>query len=442
MSELIRKENEDFLEYADRLIQNRKEYDLDKTEVYELLYHEQVSSDHARKCLTNLEKTIEQSKIFMTDKEIHEEFNDKDLSKNYKSKIELNTDGSQTSDKLLKMAEEDAKNPEYLLKAHGYDVNVWELISARNNIWNVYSKKDGINTLYSSKIVARPKTVLFNEKWIQDTIKELDFSAKIKSYKYDINQSSKTIEINFADVHIGKFVQELVSNGVYDADIAINRYKNAIDEALSRISIFNVKEFIFPVGQDYINFDNFEGSTTKGTRQDMNEFYESVYKKAYRCLIDTIEKLRSIAPVRIIYVKGNHDSLSTFTMCYSLYELYNFNNIKDVTVDYSTLQRKYIKIGNTTLGLGHGEEEKSRITDCMQTDVPELWNNKYRYFHLSHLHSEKCKEIGGVVYRWLGSLSENCKWTYKSGYVGAQKKGHVFIYDDEDGLYGEFYINV
>ena len=32
-----------------------------------------------------------------------------------------------------------------------------------------------------------------------------------------------------SDVHIGKFVQELISNGVYNADIAVNRYRNAIN---------------------------------------------------------------------------------------------------------------------------------------------------------------------------------------------------------------------
>ena len=436
--EYKRLENENFLDYSERLLNNRQEYDLDKVEIYELLYGEQVSADHARKCLTNLERTIEENKKY----KIHKEFNDKDFDNNYKSKIELNENGTQTSDKLIKMDEEDAKDVEFLLKAHGYNIFAWELVSARNNIWNIYSKQDGVQVLYSSKVVVKPKITKFNIEWVKEVIKDINFSNNIKNYKYNINESSKTIEINFADVHIGKFVQELVSNGDYNADIAVDRFKNAINESLKRIQIYNVKEFIFPVGQDYINFDGFEGSTTKGTRQDMNEFYESVYKKAYKCLIETVEKLRAIAPVKIIYVKGNHDSLSTFTMCYSLYELYNFNNITNVTVDYSTLQRKYIKIGNSTLGLGHGEEEKTRITECMQTDVPELWNNKYRYFHLSHLHSEKCKEIGGVVYRWLGSLSENCKWTYKSGFVGAQKKGHVFIYDDIEGLYGEFYINV
>lgn len=440
-----KQKNESFLEYAKRLVLNRKEYDLDKTEVYELLLGNQVSSDHARKILAGFEGLFNKSDEYI--EEIHRDLNDKDFEQkigNYKNKIEHNSDGTQSSDKLIEMAEEDAKDINFLLKAHGYEVNAWELVSARNNIWNVYSKKDGICTLYSSKIVVRPKKILFDEKWIKDVIKEINFSKNIKKHNYsNISESSKTIEINFPDVHIGKFVQELVSNGVYDADIAVDRYRNAIDEALSRISVYNVKKIIYPLGQDFINFDHFEGITTKGTRQDMNEFYESVYKKAYECLLETVEKLRVISPVQIIYVKGNHDSLSTFTMCYSLYELYKFNNISNVTVDYSTLQRKYIKIGNTTLGLGHGEKEKNKIKECMQVDVPELWNNKYRYFHLSHFHSERAtNEIGGVIYKWLGSMSENCKWTYESGYVGAQKKGHVFVYDDESGLYGEFYINI
>lgn len=445
-----RKENESFLEYTERLIKNRKEYDLDKAEVYELILGEQASSDHSRKSLTAIYKflnRLEEDGMSNDIKEIHKELNDKDLEQkigSYKNKIEHNADGTQSSDRLIKMAEEDAKDAEFLLKAHGYNVESWELVSARNNIWNVYSKKDGISELYSSKIVVKPKKILFNEQWIKNVIDKIDFSKRIKKYEYNnIDKTSKTVEINFPDVHIGKFVQELISNGVYNADIAVNRYRNAINEALNRISVYNVKKFIYPLGQDYINFDHLEGTTTKGTRQDMNEFYESVYKKAYKCLLETVEKLRSIAPVHIIYVKGNHDSLSTFTMCYSLSELYEFNNISDVTVDYSTLQRKYIKIGNTTLGLGHGEKEKNKIKECMQVDVPELWNNKYRYFHLSHFHSERAtNEIGGVVYKWLGSMSENCKWTYESGYVGAQKKGHVFVYDDEKGLWAEFFINI
>jgi hypothetical protein len=424
-------------------IENRKEMgsEYPHEKLFEEIYDVSLSQTEARKELRGIENHLNAKKeLFYSKEDLN--LDDESSKLKYKESIEIHSDGKQVSDKLIQMNEEQSKDIEYVLKAHGYDVNKWEIVSAKNNIWNVYSKQDGIQTLYSSKVTVKPKICLFDIDWIRDVIRGMDFSKNIKRHTYNIDESSKTVEINFPDVHIGKFVQELVSNGVYDADIAINRFRKSINRALERVSLYNVKKFIFIIGQDFMNFDNFQGTTTKGTTQDMNEFYESVYKKAYQCLLETIEKLRAISPVHIIYVKGNHDSLSTFSMCYSLSELYKFNNIEDVTVDYSTLQRKYIKIGNTTLGFGHGEKERNRITDCMQSDVPALWNNKYRYFHLSHLHSEKCKEIGGVIYRWLGSLSENCKWTYESGYVGAQKKGHVFVYDDEEGLYGEFYINI
>ena len=55
------KENENFLQYAKRLIEKRKsgEYDIDKAEVYELLTGEQVGGDHARKVLCFLEKILD-----------------------------------------------------------------------------------------------------------------------------------------------------------------------------------------------------------------------------------------------------------------------------------------------------------------------------------------------------------------------------------------------
>ena len=440
--DLTRKPSESFLDYADRLITERdnKILDIDNAEIYELLFNEQVSSDHARKCLYGIRKTLEQYKLEPKSVQVDEE-NELEEELKKKSSVEICNDGSYKSEKLLRMSEEESKDVKYLLKAHGFDSKCWELVSARNNIWNVYSKIDKVQTLYSSKIVVKPKATIFDEEWIERTISNINFKADFKSYTYEFLDKAKTVEINFADVHIGKYIDAIITGGNYNADIAIEIFKKAIEESIFRLQPYFIKQFIFIVGQDYINFDHFEGSTTKGTRQDMNEFFEIVYEKAYECLIWTIEKLRVIAPVKVVYVKGNHDALTTYTMCSGLHKLYSFNNVKDVDIDFSTKQRKYIEIGDTVLGLGHGEKEKNRITNCMQTDVPELWNKKYRYFHLSHFHSEKVKETGGVLYRWLGSLSENCKWTWENGFVGAQKKGHVFIYEDVGGLYGEFYIS-
>ena len=67
-----------------------------------------------------------------------------DTTQNYRTEIAINKDGSFLSNKLITMSEDDLKNPESLLKAHGFDVREWELVSAKNNAWNAYSKQDGI----------------------------------------------------------------------------------------------------------------------------------------------------------------------------------------------------------------------------------------------------------------------------------------------------------
>ncbi len=53
-------EGENWFEYAERLIENRKSgvYDLDKAEVYQLLTGETVSADHSRKMLCLMEKLL------------------------------------------------------------------------------------------------------------------------------------------------------------------------------------------------------------------------------------------------------------------------------------------------------------------------------------------------------------------------------------------------
>ena len=91
----------------------------------------------------------------------------------HNSTIELNKDGTQTSTRLIEMAEEDAKDVNFLLRAHGYDVGMWEITSARNNIWQVYSKKDKVQTLYSSRIVVKPRSA-FSLEEVKEELAELE----------------------------------------------------------------------------------------------------------------------------------------------------------------------------------------------------------------------------------------------------------------------------
>lgn len=368
-----------------------------------------------------------------SDKKIHKDLNDKDFENNYKNTIEINKDGSQTSDKLLQMSEEESKDVNFLLKSHGYDIFSWELISARNNIWNVYSKKDGVQTLYSSKIVVKPKITKFDVEWVKEVLEDLNIESHIVEQR-PYNVCGKTLEINLADVHIDKLCCIDETRNEYSTEIGIQRLWQVIFDIIEKTNYFKIKKIIFPFGQDICNIDNMFKTTTKGTPQDTDVKYDVMYKTLLKNIIQIIHKLSDVAPVEVIYVGGNHDKLTSFTMTEAMY--WHFFNNDNVEVDSIFNNRKYRLIGKNLLGLAHGDDEKKNIVYCMQNDVPELWGKaKYREFHLSHFHKEKMTdEQNGIIFRWISAICGNDAWTHNSGYVGSQKKAQSFIWDDNFGL--------
>ena len=394
--------------------------------------------------MTNLQMTIDEYNKSNIDKQICDSniINitfipstnlEKELTKNYKETVEINKDGTQSSDKLIIMNQEEAKDVNFLLEKHGFSNLVWELVSCRNNIWNVANKQDGILTLYSSKIVVKPRITKFNPKWVKEVLENLDLDSPVIDTK-PYNITGKTLEINLADVHIDKLCNIDETRNEYSTEIGIQRLWQVINDIIEKVKYYNIKKILIPFGQDISNIDNMFNTTTKGTSQDTDVKYDVLYKILLKNIIQIIHKLSEIAPVDIIYVGGNHDKLTSFTMTEAMY--WHFLNNDNVEVDSIFNNRKYRLIGGNLLGFAHGADEKRNIIYCMQNDVPELWGkSKYREFHLSHFHKEKMiDEQNGIIFRWISAICGNDAWTYNNGYVGSQKKAQAFIWDDEKGL--------
>ena len=70
------------------------------------------------------------------------------MKNKFGSESTINKDGTLSSNKLIEMNESDSKNTDYLLKAHGFDFDEWEIVSARNTIRQAISSQNGIVTLY------------------------------------------------------------------------------------------------------------------------------------------------------------------------------------------------------------------------------------------------------------------------------------------------------
>jgi hypothetical protein len=399
---------------------------LDNVEIYELLFDEQVSSDHARKILTAVQKLAEiaQGESLINDAA------SVNIEVNKKTELEINSDGSHRSTRLIEMSEEQSKDPEYLLQAHGYSIDSWELVSARNNIWNVYSKQDGIQVLYSSKITVKPKQTTFDPQWVADVLKNLELDSPKIKLKSTYNMNDKTLETNLADVHINKLCHIDETRNEYSMDEGIHRLWCVVEDIITKTKHYQIKKILFPFGQDMCNIDNIFNTTTKGTPQDVNVKYDVMYKALLENIIKIIHRLTDIAPVEVIYVGGNHDKLTSYTMTEAMY--WHFLNNDNVEVDAVFNNRKYRLIGNTLLGFAHGADEKTNIIYCMQNDVPELWAKaKYREYHLSHYHKEmRIDEKNGIIIRYISSISGNDAWTHNRGFVGSQRKAQAFVWGD------------
>lgn len=357
----------------------------------------------------------------------------KDAQKKFNYETSMNKDGTYSSNKLLVMNENESKDADYILKAHGFDSRCWKIISARNNIRQVISKQDGVITLYASFITVKPIVDLTIEQ-IEDFYKEL--ATKYPSPKVEKRifvDNGFMLEIPIQDTHFGKFSLSEDVSEPYNFNLAKERFGYVIDDVIEQVKHFDIEKIIFPIGSDFFHIDNFNYTTTAGTNQNTDLSPQLIFKYGLECLIENIIKLSYIAPVEIFCVNGNHDYLSSYHAICSL-QCY-FHNNENVTVNTDTKPRKYIEYGNNLIGFTHGDKEGKRIEGLMQVEAREAWGRtKFHEIHMGHLHSEQTREINGIIIRNLSSFTGTDNWHNRQGYVGALKKCESFLWDKENGL--------
>ena len=351
------------------------------------------------------------------------------------STIELNKDGTQTSTRLIEMAEEDAKDVNFLLKAHGYDIGTWELVSARNNIWQIYSKKDKVQTLYSSRIMVKPRSVISLEE-VKKVFAEMDREFKPVAHKptrYD--KDGKMLELNLADLHLGKLAWIGDAGENYDYKIARDRFFYVINDVLTRTTHYKFSKILFIFSNDYFHFDHTNALTSAGTQMDADLRWAKLYKIGTDMLIKGIDLLSQHAPVETFYIGSNHDKMTSYyAVCHLAAWFRDNENIK---VDTNAMARKYVEFGNNLIGFTHGNtERKNRIGKLMPIEAREAWGRTlYHEVHAAHFHSEQAvKEENGIIVRHISSPTGTDNWHYEKGFVGAVKKTQSFIWDKEMGL--------
>lgn len=353
---------------------------------------------------------------------------------NYRTEISINKDGSYLSNKLVVLSEDDLKNPDSLLKAHGFDIKEWELVSAKNNAWNVYSKKDGIKELYSSKIVIKPRTEELDYNKINEWFDKLDRKYSLPNIETsdDYLKGDKCLLIDIADLHLNLQATMFSTGNEYNCDIAEKLFFHVINDVISRTSKYQFNSIIFCVGGDMLNGDNLSGATTKGTPQDSDLLYFDAVERLYSMTIKAIDILKEKAPVQVVYVSGNHDKLSGYKLTKYIEAWFRMDS--RVSVDYSPLPRKYVKFGRTLFVFAHDGNVKT-LPRLIADEAREYWSKiDTTEVFLQHLHTEQVltEEYNMRIQR-LPTISAKSNWTVDKGF-GSKRQCKTFIFDKSDGL--------
>ena len=245
--------------------------------------------------------------------------------------------------------------------------------------------------------------------------------------------------INPADVHIGKYANELETKQQYNCEIAVNRVLEGVRGLIHKAKGFTIEKVLFCIGNDILHIDNVYSTTTKGTYQDTDGKWWEHYEIALMLYVRCVEMLREIAPVDIVHSMSNHDYQSGFHLAHTLKSW--FRNATDVTFDISVAHRKYYKYGNNLLGLEHGDGAKmDNLPLLMAQENPLLWSKTtHRYWYLHHLHHKikykwrDAKDFIGVTVEYMRSPSGTDSWHNRKGFCGVQKAVEGFIHERNSG---------
>ena len=190
-----------------------------------------------------------------------------------------------------------------------------------------------------------------------------------------------------------------------------------------------------------MNSEGMRMSTTKGTPQQDNAGWKDTFTGYWKLMVKAINYLKSIAPVHVIVISGNHD----FERMFYAGDVISgwFRNDLNIIVDNNYNARKYYEYGENMIMFTHGDKEKpADMPLIMATEQPEMFaRTSNREVHCGHIHKEMVNEYRGIKVRFIPSICPNDEWHKQMGYE-AKRTGQAYIWNKFRGLEGYLQTNV
>jgi hypothetical protein len=328
-----------------------------------------------------------------------------------------------------------------LLEACEVDTDVWECYRFVANKWEMGYKDPASNAkqipLFQVKAWFRKKIALSNAIAELAALRE-DMKAKAPKRPAVMPAGSVMLELSIPDLHLGKLAWAKETGWEdYDSPIAQRCFDEALENLLARTAAHRLSEIVLVFGNDLLNSDNRNHTTTRGTPQTSTDTrYQKTFRDARIMCANAIDRCRKIAPVRAVLVSGNHDELSVWHLGDSLE--CQFANTGGVVIDNAPTMRKYYKHGAVGIMWAHGDKGKhSNYPLLFARERNDIWGStRIQEVHLGHLHQTRVQEFNGVRVRILPSLCAADAWHSEMGFVGAVRGAEAFVWHPEEGLIG------
>jgi hypothetical protein len=325
-----------------------------------------------------------------------------------------------------------SKSLESTIKACNVDTTKWDI-----DHFSIEENSKG----YNFKLYLKKKHPSLHD--LKDLAKELaSYGSSSSNVKYKNKENGMLLEFAPFDLHWGKLAWAEEAGDDYDMKEACSALNKSIDYTLQAASKYPISRIVFPFGNDFFQIDNEQNTTTSGTLQDTDSRFKKILREGRKVVIETIEKLKKIAPVDVVIVTGNHGGISEY-MLGDLLDV-KYENDKNVTINNCASNRKYYSFGENLIGYTHGNEEKVLdLVGIMATEQSQKWSqSKHRFWHLGHLHMMQARELQGVKVEWLPSLSATDAWHKKKGYVNNTRGVVSSLYDKKMGLVHRIFFNL
>jgi len=367
--------------------------------------------------------------------DLHGEPEDENNIPKNRASLEMKTDKDGlryfSSDRLIRMHEEELKDESFVLKAHGFDPDKWIVVSAINNYWQGMRTKDlGGATLYQSKVTVKPKEqknqITFHD--IEEFFESFD-GRNILPIKnnivYRYVDEGQTLVVNLADLHFGN-----EEPGYPTSDKVLGLLSRIQAKSKNRL----IKKIIVANLGDSVHVDTEGGTTTAGTQVGERGTIYYHWENALVSLINFVSELSNIAPVEYLSISGNHDRVNGYTLSKAL-EYAFLKSSDNVTFDVSFSHRKYKTIGNSLFGFAHGDIPNKNQGHVLQAEERKRFGeSKHAYLLMGHLHHISIKDEHNVIIATLPSVTSVDYWHEQNAYLGSWRGTFCYLVDDEDGI--------